>query len=214
MYKLLMKEIRLSSHPLSFLFIIFSFMFLIPGYPILCAPFFVTLGLFQSFQKARESGDILFSVLLPVPKSDTVKGKFIFVLFIELCSALVMTGCVILRGTLLRNNPVYLSNPMMRADLFALSLSLLIFALFNLIFVGGFFRTAYNIGKPFLFYALSAFTVVGSGEVASHLPFMKLFDDIWGIRQFSALITGFLLYSLITLLSYRISVRRFRNLDL
>ncbi len=214
MYKLFMKEIRLSSHPLSFVFIIFSFLFLVPGYPILCAPFFVTLGLFQSFQKARENGDIIFSVLLPVEKKDTVKGKFIFVLSIELCSALVMTGCVILRTTLLRDSPVYLSNPMMRADLFALSLSLLIFALFNLIFVGGFFRTAYNIGKPFLFYALSAFTVVGSGEIISHLSFMKRFDDLWGVGKFIILLTGLLLFSLITFLSYRMSVKRFERLDL
>lgn len=75
MYKLFMKEVRAASHPLSFIFIIFSFMFLIPGYPILCAPFFVTLGIFQSFQKARENGDIFFSVLLPIPKKDVVKGK-------------------------------------------------------------------------------------------------------------------------------------------
>lgn len=214
MYKLFMKEVRLSSHPLSFVFIIFSFMFLVPGYPVLCAPFFVTLGLFQSFQKARENGDILFSVLLPVEKKDTVKGKFIFVLSIELCSALVMTGCVILRGTLLGNNPVYLSNPMMGADLFALSSAFFIFALFNLIFVGGFFRTAYNIGKPFLFYDLSAFTVVGSGEIISHLSFMKRFDDLWGVGQFTVLVTGLLLFSLITFLSYRMSVKRFERLYL
>ncbi len=214
MYKLFMKEVRLSAHPLSFIFIIFSLLFLVPGYPVLCAPFFVTLGLFQSFQKARENSDVLFSVLLPVPKSDTVRGKFIFVIFIELCSLLVMTGCVILRGTLLRDSMVYLSNPMMRADLTALSLSLLVFALFNSIFLSLFFRTAYSIGIPFLLYSLTAFTVIGSGEVLSHLPLMGLFDDIWGTGQFIVLAAGVLLYSLLTLLSYRMSVKSFEMLDL
>lgn len=214
MYKLLMKEVKLSSHPLSFVFVIFSFMFLVPGYPILCAPFFVTLGIFQSFQKARENGDILFSVLLPVPKRDTVKGKFIFVLSIELSSAFLMALCVILRGTLMRENPVYLSNPMMKADLFALSLALLIFAVFNFVFVGGFFRTAKRIGLPFLLYSISAFIVIAVGEALSHLPFMNIFDDIWGEAEFTALSAGCILYSLITLLSYRISVRRFERVDL
>ncbi len=214
MYKLFMKELRLSSHPLSYVFIIFSFAFLVPGYPVLCAPFFVSLGIFQSFQKARENGDILFSVLLPLSKKDTVKGKFIFVLFIELCSALVMAGGVVLRGTTLRYNPIYLTNPMMNADLTALSCAFFIFALFNLIFVGGFFRTAYNIGWPFLVYALCAFTVVGIGEVTSHLSFMQRFDNIWAVRQFVAFIIGILLYFIITFLSYRMSVRRFENLDL
>ncbi len=214
MYKLFKKEVRLSSHPLSFIFIIFSLLFLVPGYPVLCAPFFVTLGLFQSFQKARENSDVLFSVLLPVQKSDTVRGKFIFVLFIELSSLLVMTGCVILRGTLLRDSMVYLSNPMMRADLTALSLSLLVFALFNSIFLSLFFRTAYSIGIPFLLYSLSSFTVIGSAEVLSHFSLMGVFDDIWGTGQFIVLSAGVLLYSLLTLLSYRMSVKSFEMLDL
>lgn len=214
MYKLLIKEVKLSSHPLSFVFIAFSFMFLVPGYPILCAPFFVTLGIFQSFQKARENGDILFSVLLPVPKRDTVKGKFIFVLSIELSSAFLMALSVILRGTVMRDNPVYLFNPMMRADLYALSLALIIFALFNFVFIGGFFRTAYNIGLPFFLYSVSAFIVIALGEAISHLPFMVLFDDIWGDAELASLLAGCILYSLITLLSYRISVRRFERVDL
>ncbi len=214
MHKLLMKEVKLSSHPLSFVFIVFSFMFLIPGYPILCAPFFVTLGLFQSFQKARENGDILFSLLLPVPKRDTVKGKFIFVLLIELSSAFLMALSVILRVTLMRKSPVYLSNPMMRADLYALSIALLIFSIFNFVFVGGFFRTAKRIGLPFLLYSVSAFIVIALGEALSHLSFMDIFDDIWGDAELAALSAGCILYSLITLLSYRISVRRFERVDL
>lgn len=209
MYKLLMKEVRIASHPLSFFFILFSFMFLIPGYPILLAPFFVTLGIFQSFQKARENGDILFSVLLPIPKRDTVKGKFIFVISIELCSTILMALCVILRGTVLRDNPVYTSNPMMKADLFALSLAIFVFAIFNYVFVRGFFHTAYNIGIPFLLYAVSAFIVVVAGEILSHFSFVKSH-----FVQFTLFAVLFFLFALITIISYRMSVRSFEKLDL
>ena len=66
MGNILRKEMRLSASILSYLFILFGFMFLIPGYPILCGAFFVSLGLFQSFQSAREANDIVFSVLLPI----------------------------------------------------------------------------------------------------------------------------------------------------
>lgn len=207
MYKLFMKEVKADSHPLFFVFIIFSFMFLIPGYPILCAPFFVTLGIFQSFQKARENGDIFFSVLLPIPKKDVVKGKFIFVIFLELCSAIIMAFCVVLRMTILRDNPVYLLNPMMRADFSALSLALLIFALFNYIFVRGFFLTAYNIGLPFLLYAVSAFTVVGGGEILSRLISLNSVN----IRIALTAVLSFLC-SLITFISYRMSVKSFLGL--
>ena len=36
MRNILLKEVRLSASPLSFLFILFGVMFFLPGYPILC----------------------------------------------------------------------------------------------------------------------------------------------------------------------------------
>jgi len=84
MSNILRKELRLSASALSYFFIAFGFMFFIPGYPILCGVFFVTLGIFQSFQNAREANDIVFSALLPIAKKDVVKGKFLFSCFIEL----------------------------------------------------------------------------------------------------------------------------------
>jgi hypothetical protein len=73
MNTLLKKEMRLSALLLTYLFIGFAFMTLLPGYPILCGVFFITLGIYQSFQNARESNDIVFSALLPIAKRDVVK---------------------------------------------------------------------------------------------------------------------------------------------
>ena len=213
MRKLLMKEIRLSSHPLSFVFVLFSFLFLVPGYPVLCAPFFVTLGLFQSFQKARENGDILFSVLLPVPKRDCVRGKYFFVCLIEMSAFVLMAAVSVVRAVFLRDSEVYLSNPLMNANGFALALVLVIFALFNRMFVSGFFRTAYGLGLPFLKYAVTAFLAVSFGETVHHLPGCMWFDDYSGL-QFILLAAGCILYMMVTVLSYRVSVRRFERLDL
>ena len=78
MNAMLKKEMRLSASILSYLFIAFAFMTLLPGYPVLCGVFFITLGIFQSFQSAREANDIVFSALLPIAKRDVVKGKFLF----------------------------------------------------------------------------------------------------------------------------------------
>lgn len=77
MRDIMVKEIRLSASPLAFIFIVAGLMFFIPGYPILCGAFFVTLGLFHSFQAAREANDIVFSALLPVAKKDVVKGRYL-----------------------------------------------------------------------------------------------------------------------------------------
>ena len=95
MRNIMLKELTLSASPLAFLFIAFGLMFMIPGYPILCGAFFTTLGLFQSFQTAREANDIVFSALLPVAKKDVVKAKYLFVCFIELCSLMLMVAVLL-----------------------------------------------------------------------------------------------------------------------
>ena len=69
MRNILIKEMKLSASVLSYIFILFGLMFFLPGYPVLCGAFFVTLGIYQSFQSTRETNDIVFSALLPVPKA-------------------------------------------------------------------------------------------------------------------------------------------------
>ena len=81
MNALLRKEMRLSASVLSYIFIAFAAMTLVPGYPILCGAFFVTLGLFQSFQNAREANDIVYSALLPIAKHDVTLSHVIYSLF-------------------------------------------------------------------------------------------------------------------------------------
>jgi len=152
MINILYKELKLSASFLSYIFILFSFMFFIPGYPILCGAFFVTLGIFKSFQNYVETNDIIFSSLLPVSKKEVVKGKFCFVCFIEICSVLLMGVCALIRNTLLINSLAYKNNFMMNANCFAIAMALIIFSIFNLIFVTGFFKTTYQRTKPFILY--------------------------------------------------------------
>ena len=49
-------------------------------------------------------------------------------------------------------------------------MAFLIFALFNAIFVGGFFRTAYKFSRPFVAYIVVSFICVGLGEALHHFP--------------------------------------------
>ena len=54
MRNIMKKEMHLSALVIVYFFIIFGFMFLLPGYPVLCGAFFLTLGLYQNFRYARE----------------------------------------------------------------------------------------------------------------------------------------------------------------
>ena len=217
MSALLRKEIRLSSMLLTWLFIGFGVMAMIPGYPILCGVFFITLGIYQSFQSAREANDILYSALLPVAKRDVVKGKYQFVMMVELCGFTLMAVLTILRMTILKDAAVYRQNALMNANLFYLGAALFVFGLFNVIFVGGFFRTAYKIGKPFVIYIIAAFLTIGAFEALHHFPGLAAvnafgFDHI--VLQMTLLLCGALLYAVMTWISYQKACEDFEKIDL
>ena len=214
---ILFKEIRLSASPLTFLFILFGLMFLIPGYPVLCGAFFVTLGIFYSFQTAREANDIVYSALLPIAKKDVVKGKFAFVCLAEGCAFVLMTAAVVLRMTVLSGSEAYRGNAMMNANFFALGAALLIFGLFNLIFMAGFFRTGYKFGKPFVLYTIACFVTIFIAEALHHIPGLEglnAFGTEKFTLQLACLLAGAAVYAIMTLIALKTACRRFEAVDL
>ena len=216
MNPLLRKEMRLSASVLSYLFIAFALLTLIPGYPILCGAFFVTLGIFHSFQNAREANDIVYSALLPIAKHDVVKGKFQFAVMIEMLGFLVMVILTIVRMTVLSDAEVYRENALMNANLFFLGMSLVVFGLFNLAFIGGFFKTAYKL-SPFIPYIIAVFVVIVIAEAMHHIPGLEAvnafsFDDI--VLQICLLLVGVVLFAVMTYMSYRKSCSNFEIIDL
>lgn len=217
MRNILLKEMKLSASPLSYLFIAFGLMFFVPGYPILCGTFFVTLGLFQSFQAAREANDIVYSALLPIAKRDVVKGKYLFVCLIEACALALMLIAVLIRMTKLGANSVYRNNALMNANLFALGCAFFLFGLFNWIFVGGFFKTAYKFARPFVVYIVVCFLAIGAAEAAHHFPGLAALNAFGGEHlglQIASLCAGICAFLLMTWLSCAAACRSFERIDL
>ena len=217
MNALLKKEMRLSASILSYLFLGFSLMALLPGYPILCGVFFITLGIFQSFQSAREANDIVYSALLPIAKHDVVKGKYQFSILIELSGFFVMAVLTIVRMTVLSNSTVYHQNALMNANPFFLGMALLIFGMFNLIFIGGFFKTAYKFAKPFVTYIIVCFLLIGVAEALHYVPGLEVlnafgFDHL--VLQLSLLLGGAMAYIFLTAFSYKRACATFEKIDL
>ena len=217
MREILIKELKLSASPLAYFFILFGLMFFLPGYPVLCGAFFVTLGLYQSFQYAREANDIEFSALLPIAKKDVVRAKFLFVCLIEGCSLLLMLIAALIRMTVLSDAPVYRMNALMNANFFALAGALLVFALFNLIFLGGFFKNAYDLGRPFVAYTVAAFLLIFALEALHHIPGLEAVNafgfEHMGL-QLALLLAGAAAFLVLTLLSCKAACRNFDRLDL
>lgn len=217
MLNLIKKEFILSAHILSYLFIAFGLMTFIPGYPILVGVFFSCLGVFQSFQSYRESNDIAYSVLLPVTKEDIVKAKFIFVCVIQLLTFLILSMVTILRMTLLKDAQVYVENPLITANLVFLGYALVIYGIFNLLFVRGFFKTGYYFGKPFVAFTIVGFIIVGLAESIRYFPGFETLNSFGfehiGI-QLVALFIGIIIYCLTTFIAYKSSVKSFKQIDL
>jgi hypothetical protein len=158
----------------------------------------------------------VYSALLPIAKTDVVKGKYLFSLMIEAAAFLLMTLLTLLRMTILSDAQPYRANALMNANPFFLGMALVIFGLFNLIFIGGFFKTAYKL-SPFVTYIIATFLTIGAAEAVHHIPGLGVFNA-FGFEelplQMSLLFGGIALYILLTGVSYKIACARFEKIDL
>lgn len=217
MKNLLYKEYQLATPLLTVLFLGFTAMAFIPGYPILCGAFFVCFGIFQSYQMGRENRDILYTVLLPVKKTDAVKAKYAAAVVLQMAAFTLFAVFTCIRMALLSDAPVYQTNVLMGANPVFLAFVLLIFSAFNTVFIGGFFRTAYGFGKPFLAFIVVNFLIIGMGETLHHLPGLGWLNELsfrGAIRQMPILLVAAAVYVALTMISCRISQTRFEQLDL
>ena len=215
MKSLLFKELRLSAHILTYLFLAFSLMAFIPGYPILVSAFFICFGIFQTFQNGRETGDVLYTVLLPVEKRDAVRARYAFVCLIQLCAFLLLALFTAVRMALLGGAVPYVQNPMMNANPVFLGWVLIIFAQFNVLFVGQFYRTAYKFGRPFVTFIIVALVTVAAAEALHHIPGLEFLNTSERLFvQLALMAAAGVLYAALTVLSCKRAQRRFELLDL
>lgn len=217
MRNLMIKELRLSTMVLTYIFLAFALMTFIPGYPILCGAFFFCLGIFQSYQTCRENNDILYSVLLPVSKKDVVKAKYLAAVVLQMVMFVICAICTVVRMVFMPDAGVYENNALMAANLVYLAFVLIIFAAFNLIFIGGFFKTAYKMGKYFVIFIIVNFIIIVIAEALHHLPGLSWlntldFNDTGG--QLVILALGVFIYTAVTVISCRVSQSRFEKIDL
>ena len=212
MRKLLYKEMKLSANPLSYWFITFSAMTMIPRYPILVGSFFICLGIFYTYQQARECDDITYTVMLPVRKQDAVTAKYLFVLLIELVAFILCALLTIIRMKTLGDAAPYVTNQLMNANAAYLGYIMLVFS----IFLVGFFKTAYKIGKPFILFCVVRTIIILMGEVLHHIPGLESLNDPanLSIPQVVILLIGIVMFKLCTWFSYQKAVKDFERLDL
>lgn len=217
MRALLKKEGTLAAAPLTYIFLAFAILTLVPGYPILVGGFFICLGIFYSFQFSREYNDILYTALLPVEKRDVVKAKFAFVMAVQAAGFLFSAVFALVRLTALKNAKVYAENPLLSANFIYLGGLLIIFGLFQLIFLSGFFKTAYYFGKPFILFCIAAMLIIGLMETLIHIPGLLWLNGIDGnslAQQLPVFLLCLVFYLAGSVFSLKKSQKRFEQIDL
>lgn len=208
MKALLYKQFRLVAHPTTYMFCLFGAMLLIPNYPYTVSFFYVTLGLFFTFQNGREQRDSDFSALLPVRKCDTVRVSILFAVIMETVNILLSVPHVVLSSIIRPNGG---NEAGIDANVAVLGLGFIVFAVFNLVFFSSFFRTGYKVGSSFLKASVCVFLVVILDVVAPHIVSWL---DGYDARQWIVLLVGVALFVILSLISCKISVSRYEKVDL
>ena len=105
----------------------------------------------------------------------------------------------------------------MNATPYYLAFMLLVFTAFNILFVGGFFKTGYKIGIPFLIFGIATLVLIGIAEALPHLPGFAYLRNPAGEKlavQFAMLSAAAAVYTVATVAACRKAQGRFERIDL
>ena len=213
MYNLLYKELRLAAHPNLFVFTLLGALVIVPAYPYGMVFLFGCLGPYITFTYGREINDIYYTSLLPVKKRDVVKSKVALVVLSQMAQLVISLPFALLRLRLLpEGNPAGIE-----ANVAYYGFGLMVYTIFNVIFLTHFFKTGYRVGWSFLWAIIPATLGVLLMEIVVHFPQFAWLDSVEGamlFRQLPILLAGILVYILGTAIAYRVSSKRFDIVDL
>lgn len=210
---LLYKELRLAAHPNLYIFTLLGALVIVPAYPYGMVFLFGCLAPYLTFLYGRETNDIYYTALLPVKKRDTVKSKCLLMVLAQMTQLLISLPFAVLRVHVLPNgNPAGIE-----ANVAYYGFGLMIYAVFNVILLTQFFKTAYKVDMAFLLAIIPAAIAVIIMEVLVHFPGFEWLDSVipnMMLRQLPILVVGAAVYVIGMLIAYLISAKRFEQVDL
>ena len=213
MMTLLHKEILLVAHPTSIVFAFLGCLVLVPSYPYSVIFMFGCLAPYITFLNARETNDVWYTAVLPVTKRESVLGKCLLVVFFQLFQLLFSIPFAILRSALkTANNPVGLD-----ATVAWYGFGLILYAVFDFVFLTAFYKNAYQVGKSFVLAAIPMIFLMVATESTAYIPALVWMDSCQPehlLTQLPILLIGILCYALLVPLAYRISAKHFEKVDL
>lgn len=210
---LIKKEFLLSAHPMTYVMAFFGCMLLIPSYPYYVAFFYTTLGIFFAFLNSRENRDLYYTAFLPVSKNDIVKSKLLFAVIVELVSLIFAVPFAFLTAKI---NPNGGNTVGIEANVAFFGFVFIMYSIFNSVFLCGFFKSGYKVGKSYLISSIIMFVYVAVLEVAVHFPKIGAYLDTTEkqVAQLPILVLGMVIYVISAVLTCKKSQKSFEKVDL
>jgi len=216
MKDLLRKELSLNLSPNIIIFMCLGpIMMLIPNYPRYVGFYYVCISICLIFSNSLINKDMVYTACLPVRKSDVVKARFLLIALLELVEAIICVPFGILANSLMpQGNAAGIDT-----NVAFYGLLFIVDSLFNLFFLAPCYRKPEKPYWPLLYGSIAFWT----GFVFAELPiwmgtplgrWLKGTSPAAQLSQLPLLGAGLLVWVLILLGSYRLSVRAFEKVDL
>ena len=218
MLNLIRKELALCMHPTSFIFLFFAVLVFVPNYPYEVIFFFSSLSVFFCCMMARENGDIAFSCTLPVKKEHIPLAKILVTIGLQ-CIILLLVGIIgAVKGAVLPAEQ-YVNQAGISANIVLVGNGAILLGIFNLIFFPRYFKKPDKIGVPFVIGAIVVFLMIGVFIVlrwATPLYSTTLngLNTVNTGAKAVALITGLVVYIILSAISCKLSMKYFQRVDL
>lgn len=215
MKNLLKKEFLLAIHPTSIIFLAFAFFVFIPNYLYEVVFFFSCLSVFFVCINGRENKDLNYSLTLPVEKKKVALARILMCIILQISLVFLVSICIIIK-TFTINSPNLAG---LEANIALIGEGLIILAVFNLIFFPQYFKNPNKIGMPFFIGGVVDFLIISivTGLVNAVPGVAKAIDSPdtqFNIFKLVILIAGIVIYIILTIITWIISMQRFENTDL
>ena len=226
MKALIYKEMRLSMHPICYIFVaLFPLMILIPSYPLgigfiyilACYPI-----LFLGANKGQQSNDLLYSTLLPVRKKDIVMARIITVIIMQVAFMLIMSALYplarIINASIIASSedPKEYTIPGLGLNSYALVLAFAVigYAIADIIFFPIYYKNGKSIVMSTLFTILGFVVYIGVATIGlPYIPGLGIMNNLHIGIQFAILAGAIILSFLLHILVYRASSKRLEMVD-
>ncbi|MFD2672156.1 ABC-2 transporter permease [Marinicrinis sediminis] len=217
MYNLIMKDLKIGFSPWFFALPFFTgALMLIPGWVFFLVPlYFCWITVPNMFGGFKSQNDLMYSMILPVTKKDIVKARITVIVILELLHLIVamIFGLFTLR---LYPNLIYF---FFEPHLGFWGLCLIMLAIFNLILLPMYYKTAYKYGAATVASITAAMLFAGLVQWAG-ISQSWVHDIFYGSGlentglQVSILIAGIVIFAGCNLMAYRMAVRRFQKVEI